>query len=200
MTIQPNAYVTLAYTLRDAKGDVLDASDLEDGEPIEYVHGYGMIVPGLESALEGLKVGDRKDVRVSAEAGFGLRDEELVLDIDRSELPDPSRVRRRMAIRGPAAAVDLDGDGRLEIITAALMDVGTPGQVPTSFRLIAFDGATLGSPVMTITGTSGAVSRSRRSSSSPHKPGRMMSVTTTSKVCASSRPNAVSVSSATSTS
>jgi len=92
MTIQPNAYVTLAYTLRDAKGDVLDASDLEDGEPIEYVHGYGMIVPGLESALEGLKVGDRKDVRVSAEAGFGLRDEELVLDIDRSELPDPSRV------------------------------------------------------------------------------------------------------------
>lgn len=92
MTIQPNSHVTLAYTLRNSAGEVLDGSDLEDGEPIRYVHGYGMIVPGLESALTGLKMGDRKEVKVAAEDGFGLRDEELVLEIDRSELPDPSRV------------------------------------------------------------------------------------------------------------
>lgn len=92
MTIQPNSHVTLAYTLRNQAGEVLDGSDLEDGEPIRYVHGYGMIVPGLESALVGLKTGDRKEVKVAAEDGFGLRDEELVLEIDRSELPDPARV------------------------------------------------------------------------------------------------------------
>ena len=93
MTIQPNSHVTLAYTLRNEAGEVLDASDLEGGEPIRYVHGYGMIVPGLEAALMGMKSGERKDVRVPAEEGFGPRDEELVVEIERSELPDPKKVQ-----------------------------------------------------------------------------------------------------------
>lgn len=92
MTIQPNSHVTLAYTLRNEAGEVLDASDVDDGQPIRYVHGYGMIVPGLEAALLGLAVGDRKEVRVDADDGFGERDEELVVEIDRSELPDPKKV------------------------------------------------------------------------------------------------------------
>ena len=88
LAIQPNSHVTLAYTLRSDTGEVLDASDAEGGEPICYVHGYGMIVAGLEAALVGLSAGDRKEIHVAAEDGFGLRDEELVVDIDRSELPD----------------------------------------------------------------------------------------------------------------
>ncbi|MBX3208307.1 MAG: peptidylprolyl isomerase [Labilithrix sp.] len=91
-TIEPNARVVLEYTLRDADDDVLDASDAEDGEPIVYVHGYGMLVPGLEKALAGLAIGDEKDVVISPEEGFGERDEELILEIDRAELPRPSAV------------------------------------------------------------------------------------------------------------
>ena len=90
--IHPNSYVTLEYTLRDDDGDVIDASDLEDGEPIEYVHGYGMLVPGLEAALAGLHAGDEKEVIVPADAGYGEYDDELVLEIERSEFPDPAKV------------------------------------------------------------------------------------------------------------
>ncbi|MBX3192475.1 MAG: FKBP-type peptidyl-prolyl cis-trans isomerase [Labilithrix sp.] len=92
-TIQPNARVVLDYTLRDDKGDVLDASDGEGGEPIVYVHGYGMLVPGLEVALAGLAQGDEREVVVPAAEGFGDRDEELVLEIDRSDVPNPKTVR-----------------------------------------------------------------------------------------------------------
>lgn len=92
MTIQPNSHVTLAYTLRNDTGEVLDGSDLEGGEPIRYVHGYGMIVPGLEAALAGMNVGDKKEVHVKPDDGFGSRDEELVVEIDRTELPDPAKV------------------------------------------------------------------------------------------------------------
>lgn len=91
-TIQANARVVLEYTLTDEKGEILDSSDAEDGEPIEYVHGYGMLVPGLEAALVDMAVGDTKVVTVSPEEGFGDRDEELVMEIDRSDFPDPKTI------------------------------------------------------------------------------------------------------------
>jgi FKBP-type peptidyl-prolyl cis-trans isomerase SlyD len=92
LTIQPNTHVTLDYELRDDEGDLVDASEGEGGEPIRYVHGYGMVVPGLEAALAGLKIGDERDVIVPAEAGYGDYDEGLVLEVDRGELPDPKVV------------------------------------------------------------------------------------------------------------
>ena len=103
-TIQPNAHVTLEYTLKDDVGNVLDGSALEDGEPIEYVHGYGMLVPGLEAALVGLKLGEEKKVVVSAEEGFGTHDEELVLEIDRSEFPEELNIGDEFIAESP------DGD------------------------------------------------------------------------------------------
>jgi FKBP-type peptidyl-prolyl cis-trans isomerase SlyD len=78
--------------LHDEAGGVLDDSGAEDGEPIEYVHGYGMLVPGLESRLVGLKVGDAKKIVVPAEEAFGERDPELVLDVERSEFPEPDQI------------------------------------------------------------------------------------------------------------
>lgn len=91
-TIQSNARVILEYTLHDDKGELLDSSDGEDGEPILYVHGYGMLVPGLEKALEGLEEGQSKKIDVDADEGFGERDEELVMEIDKTDFPDPKNV------------------------------------------------------------------------------------------------------------
>jgi FKBP-type peptidyl-prolyl cis-trans isomerase SlyD len=92
-TIQPNARVVLEYELRDDSGEVVDASSSEGGEPIVYVHGYGMIVPGLEVGVVGLKVGDEKEVVVPPDAGFGEHDEELVLEVDRADFPRPKDVK-----------------------------------------------------------------------------------------------------------
>jgi FKBP-type peptidyl-prolyl cis-trans isomerase SlyD len=105
-TIQANARVVLEYTLKNEKGEVLDSSDADDGEPIDYVHGYGMLVPGLEAALAGLEIGATKDVTVSPEEGFGERDDELVMEVDRSDFPDPKSV----AIGDEVVAESPDGD------------------------------------------------------------------------------------------
>jgi FKBP-type peptidyl-prolyl cis-trans isomerase SlyD len=90
--VSPNVHVTVDYELRDDDGDLVDASEAEGGEPIRYVHGYGMLVPGLESALVGMGAGDERDVVVPAAAGYGEYDDELVLEIDRKELPNPGLV------------------------------------------------------------------------------------------------------------
>ena len=46
----------MSYCLKNTKGEELDRADTD--KPLDYLHGGGNIVPGLESALEGLKIGD----------------------------------------------------------------------------------------------------------------------------------------------
>lgn len=87
LAIRPNTHVTLDYELRDEDGDVIDASAGEGGEPIRYVHGYGMLVPGLEAALAGLRAGDERDLVVPPDAGYGEYDDALVIEVERAEVP-----------------------------------------------------------------------------------------------------------------
>lgn len=91
-TIAPNTFAVIDYVLHDEEGELLDDSAGEDGEPIRYVHGYGMLVPGLEARLVGLAPGDERDIVVPAEEAYGLYDEELVMELERAELPDPAKV------------------------------------------------------------------------------------------------------------
>ena len=51
------------YTLTDDSGTVLDKSP--DAQPLQYLHGAGNIVPGLEKALTGRKVGDAFEANLS---------------------------------------------------------------------------------------------------------------------------------------
>ncbi len=63
--------VSFQYTLTSGDGEVLDASG--DESPFSYLHGAGNIVPGLERELTGRAAGDRLQVVVSPEDGYGER-------------------------------------------------------------------------------------------------------------------------------
>ena len=78
--------VTLEYVLRLDDGDVIDSSE-EEG-PLEYLHGYGQIIPGLEKALVGMSVGDRKTVVVPPDEAYGDVDMEAFEIVPRSMFPD----------------------------------------------------------------------------------------------------------------
>lgn len=77
--------VELVYTLKNAGGEVLDHSTNES--PFSYIHGMGQIVPGLETALSGLRVGETKLVEVSPEEGYGPVNPALRLHVNRSQFP-----------------------------------------------------------------------------------------------------------------
>lgn len=85
MRIESRKVAIIEYTLTDSDGNVIDSSK-EDG-PLTYLHGFGNIVPGLETALEGKTVGDKLEVEVAPEDGYGDRDESLVQAIPRSRFP-----------------------------------------------------------------------------------------------------------------
>ena len=90
MKITENSVVSFHYTLTDKDGKVIDSSltdkdgkVIEGNQPLTYLHGQGQIVPGLENTLAGKVVGDKLDVNVSAEEGYGEHQDFMVQQVPR---------------------------------------------------------------------------------------------------------------------
>lgn len=78
--------VSLDYELRLDDGEVIDKSEGQD--PLEFVQGRGQIIPGLESALYGMQVGEEKAVVVSPADAYGEYDEDDLDVMPRKSFPD----------------------------------------------------------------------------------------------------------------
>jgi FKBP-type peptidyl-prolyl cis-trans isomerase SlyD len=76
--------VSMDYTLH-VDGKVVDSS--EGDEPLQFIQGMGHIIPGLENELYDMKVGDNKQVVVSAKDGYGELDTEAFMDVPRDAFP-----------------------------------------------------------------------------------------------------------------
>lgn len=55
--------------------------------PIEFVIGDAAILPGLETGIIGMHIGEKKIVQITSENAYGPRLPELVTTIPKSELP-----------------------------------------------------------------------------------------------------------------
>jgi FKBP-type peptidyl-prolyl cis-trans isomerase SlyD len=78
--------VTIHYTLRDDDGDIIDSSS--GSEPLDYLHGHGGIVPGLEAALAGKSAGAKLQVSVPPAEGYGEAGEADTKSVPRDAFPD----------------------------------------------------------------------------------------------------------------
>jgi len=85
LMVADNVVVSLEYVLRLEDNREIDRSD--NDTPLNYLHGNKNIVPGLESELYGMGVGDEKDVVVSPDMAYGERDPEDVVEFPRDSFP-----------------------------------------------------------------------------------------------------------------
>jgi len=83
--VADNLVVAIDYVLT-VDGEEIDSSK-EEG-PLEYLHGFSNIIPGLEKELLGMKVNESKHVDVAPEEGYGLVDEEAILSVPIEEFPE----------------------------------------------------------------------------------------------------------------
>ena len=90
MKITKNSLVTIEYTLKDETGEILDSS-AEMG-PLEYIHGYGMIVPGLEVALMGKDEGEELSITVAPKDAYGEFEENLIFKVDKKQFPPDVKI------------------------------------------------------------------------------------------------------------
>ena len=105
--------VKVHYTGKLDDGTVFDAS--VNGDPLQFTIGSGQIIPGFEQAVVGMNPGESKTVKIPAEDAYGQRREDLVLEIEKSQLPEGLKpeVGLQLQSRQP--------DGRIVVLTIADM-------------------------------------------------------------------------------
>ncbi|MBT8333019.1 MAG: peptidylprolyl isomerase [Desulfobacterales bacterium] len=78
-------HVEVHYTGKLNDGTVFDSS--ADGDPLSFTLGEGKIIEGFEDAIRGMKTGDKKTVMIPPDKGYGLRNDEMVIDVPLNQLP-----------------------------------------------------------------------------------------------------------------
>ena len=76
MKVAKNTVVSIAYQVRTQDGVLVDEAPAN--QPLEYLQGHNNLIIGLENALEGKEVGDKFEVRVQPEEGYGEYNENMV--------------------------------------------------------------------------------------------------------------------------
>src|SRR5215813_4825710 len=89
-TVTDGKSVSLEYTLTLDDKSVVESN--VGKQPLIYTHGTQQIVPGLEKALEGLAVGDTKEVTVPPAEGYGEKDPNALQEVQKTLLPPDALV------------------------------------------------------------------------------------------------------------
>ena len=109
MNVEDKLVVSIHYKLTDGSGNEIDSSS--GGEPLAYLHGADNIVPGLERELTGKSVGDRVQVTVAPEDGYGPFQEELVQRLEREVFQGVDEIEPGMQFEAESP------DGHPQVVT-----------------------------------------------------------------------------------
>ncbi|MCZ7675450.1 MAG: peptidylprolyl isomerase [Roseovarius sp.] len=93
--------VRIHYTGTLSDGSTFDSS--EGREPLEFTVGSGQIIPGLDAALPGMEVGERKTVEVPADEAYGQPDPDARQSVPRADVPAdiPLDIGTRLQVQTP---------------------------------------------------------------------------------------------------
>jgi FKBP-type peptidyl-prolyl cis-trans isomerase SlyD len=133
MQVEKNKVVEIDYTLKDDDGQLLDSS--EGGDPLSYIQGVGNLIPGVESALEGKSAGERVQIIVPPESGYGVRDDSLVLSIERDKLSEVGDLQEGARLRMETQK----GPVILTVVSVGDSEVLVDGNHPLAGMSLNFD-------------------------------------------------------------
>ncbi|NJE08420.1 peptidylprolyl isomerase [Thermococcus sp. M39] len=97
MKVEKGDFVVFNYIGKFEDGEVFDTSYediakkagiyVEDRKygPIGANVGVGELIPGLDEALIGMEVGEKKTITIPPELGYGMPKEELIINVPRSD-------------------------------------------------------------------------------------------------------------------
>ena len=96
---QSNVVVNYVGKLQD--GSIFDSSLVEGRTPLEVQLGQGQLIPGFENGLVGMQVGDKKTLEIEPDQAYGSRNEELIIEIEKTKVPENVEVGMMLQTFGP---------------------------------------------------------------------------------------------------
>ncbi len=113
--VKPGDTVRIHYTGTLADGSTFDSSAGRD--PLEFTVGSGQIIPGLDIALPGMAVGDKKVVEVPCAQAYGEADPNARQAVPRAEIPAdiPRDLGTQLQVQTPTGQV-------MQVVVAEVTD------------------------------------------------------------------------------
>lgn len=133
MQIAKGKAVTIHFSLTGADGQLIDSSLTSD--PLVYLHGGGMLVPGLEHGLENRSAGEQFRVVVAPEDGYGARLDSLVYQVARADFGADAKVEVGMRV----AAHNEQGEFMMLVTEVAEDVVTVDANHPLAGQALTFD-------------------------------------------------------------
>ena len=114
--------VQIHYTGTLQDGVTFDSSAGRD--PLEFVIGSGQIIPGLDAAIPGMTVGEKKTVQVPCEEAYGAHNPEAQQAVPRDNIPadiplDPGTQLQMQTPQGQVVPVTVAEVTETEVILDA---------------------------------------------------------------------------------
>lgn len=113
--VKPGDTVRIHYTGTLADGSTFDSSAGRD--PLEFTVGSGQMIPGLDIALPGMAVGDKKVVEVPCAQAYGEADPNARQAVPRAEIPAdiPLDLGTQLQVQTPTGQV-------MQVVVAEVTD------------------------------------------------------------------------------
>ncbi len=142
MSIEVNKVVSLSYQLT-VEGQVLDQTDTEN--PLEFIFGAGMMIPGFERQLEGLNLGDKYAFDVQPEEGYGIANPEEVVELPKDIFMEDGEQVANLTLGALLPMQDNQGNqlqGRVVAVTDTVVSMDF--NHPLADKVLSFTGEIVG--------------------------------------------------------
>ena len=95
--IEDGKKVRIHYTGTLNDGEQFDSS--AGREPLEFETGSGMVIPGFDSAVRDMEVGEKKTVTLPSKEAYGELREEMIGDIPKANFPEGMGIQVGMPLQ-----------------------------------------------------------------------------------------------------
>lgn len=111
--VSENDFVTIIYDGLLPNGEIFDSS--KDTGPLQFQLGTGSVLPAFEQAVLGMVVQETRNITVAARDAHGLKNEELIVTVNRKGLADKN------IAPGMILGMNLEKDGQQHQVPATVL-------------------------------------------------------------------------------